>query len=125
MTRTSSSGGRDQLHRIAAQDEQRAVEEVARVLAGDRELGLPDHLLQHVARERGTDHAGGFRQARKVFARQGLHPRVEAVGRDLDAVLVRLDPHVRFRQRLDDFVELLRRQRQGAALRDGRVTATA
>jgi hypothetical protein len=53
-----------------------------------------------------------LRQRREVLARQRLHPRVEAIGRDLHAVLVLLDPDVGLRQRLDDLVELLGRQRQ-------------
>ena len=57
---------------------------------------------------------------REVLAGQRLHARVEPVGRDFDAALVLFDPDVGVRQRLDDFVELLRRQRERAALRDRR-----
>ncbi len=107
--------GRHQAHRVRPQDEQRAVEEVARVFAGDRKLRLRDHLLQHVARQRRAVGAGAVRQRRKVLARQRLHARVEPIGRDLDAALVFLDPDVGLGQRLDDLVELLRRQRQRSA----------
>ena len=80
-----------------------------------------DHLLQRRrARPRSTCGAAGFGQRRKVFARQRLHPRVEPIGRDLDAALVFGDADVGLRQRLDDLVELLRRQRQRSALRDRR-----
>ena len=117
--------GRHQAHRVGPQDEQRAVEEIARVLAGDRELRLPDHLL---AARRGRASRWRRRrlgQRRKVLARQRLHPRIEPIGGDLHAVLVFLDPDVGLRQRLDDLVELLRRQRQRPALGHRRVTPAA
>ena len=60
--------------------------------------------------------AAGFRQRRKILARQRLHPRVEPIGRDLHAALVLGDANVGFRQRLDDLVKLFRRQRQRAGL---------
>ena len=49
----------------------------------------------------------------------------EPIRRDLDPVFVFLDADVGFRQRLDDLVELLRRQRQRPALGDRRVTPAA
>jgi hypothetical protein len=117
--------GRDEAHPIGAQDEEGAVQEIPRVFAGDRELRLRDHLFHHVARQGGGERARGVRQRREVFPRQRLHPRVEPIGRHLHAVLVLLDPDVGLGQRLDDLVELLRRQRQGAALADRRRTAAA
>ena len=43
--------GRHQAHRLGLLDEQRAVQEIARVFAGDRKLRFRNHVLQHVARE--------------------------------------------------------------------------
>jgi hypothetical protein len=102
---------RHQAHRVGAQDEQGAVEEVAGVLSGNRKLCPRHHLAKRITRERRAAGAGRLRKRRKIFARQRLHPGVEAIGRHLDAVLVFLDADVGFRQRLQDFVELLRRQR--------------
>jgi len=47
-----------------------------------------------------------LRAAHARLVQQGLNDS------HFDAVLVLVDPHVRFRQRLDDLVQLLRRQRQ-------------
>ena len=44
--RQAMAVGRDQAHRVGPQHEQRAVQEIPRVLAGDRKLRLRDHLLQ-------------------------------------------------------------------------------
>ncbi len=113
--------GGHQAHRIGLQDEQRAIEEIPGVLPGDRKLRFADHLLQHVARERRRAVAGRFRQGGEVVARQRLHARVEAIRGHLDAVSVLLDPDVGFRQRLEDLVELLRRQGERARLGNRRV----
>ncbi len=114
--------GRHQAHRVGLQHEQRAVQEVARVLAGDRELRLRDHLLaaRRAAASRCTLPLR-LGQRREIVARQRLHARVEPIGGDLHAALVLFDAHVGFRQRLDDLEELLRRQRQRAALGDRRL----
>ena len=117
--------GRYQAHRIGSLDEQCAVQKISGVFAGDRELGLRHHVLQHIPWKRGGVFTTAVRQRRKVFARQGLHPRVEPIGGDLDAVLVLFDPDVSVRQRLDDLVELLGRQRQRARLGDRRRTAAS
>ena len=117
--------GRHERQALRLQHELGAVEEIPRVLTGDRELRLRDHLAHGRARQRRPRLAAHIRQRRKILARQRLHPRVETVRRDLDAVLVLLDPDVRFRQRLDDLVELLRRQRQRAAFGDRRLTPAA
>ena len=116
--RQAMAVGRDQAHLLGLEHEQRAVEEIPRVLAGDRKLRLGDHFLHGVALERRGRRAARFRQRRKILARQRLHARVEAVGRDLHAALVLGDADVGFRQRLHDLVELLGRQRQRPGLRD-------
>src|SRR5207253_1033608 len=117
--------GGHQAHRIRPQHEERAVEKEPRVFAGNRKLRLADHLAQRFARQRRTRGTGRFRQRRKIFTRQRLHPRVEFVGGDLHAVLDFLDSNVGFGKRLDDLVKLLRRERERAALRNRRVAAAA
>ena len=42
--------GRDQAHRVGPQHEQRAVQKIPGVLAGDRKLRLRDHLLERALR---------------------------------------------------------------------------
>jgi hypothetical protein len=74
------------------------------------------------SRELGAERAARLRQGREILARKRLHPRVESIRRNLDAVLVLFDPDVRFRKRLDDFVQLLRRQRERSAFGDGGLT---
>ena len=111
---------RDEAHFIAAKNEERAVEEIPRVLTGDRKLRLLDHLLDGIPAERRADSPARFRHRRKILAGKRLHPRIETIGRNLDAVLVLLDPHVRFRQRLHDLVEFLRRQRDRSTPGDRR-----
>ena len=123
--RQTMAVGRHQRQALRLEHELRAVEKEPRVLAGDRELRLGHHLAHGRARQRRARLAAHVRQRREVLARQRLHPRVEPVRRDLDAVLVLLDPDVGLRQRLDDLVELLRRQRQRSALRDRRRAAAA
>ena len=117
--------GRDEGHRVRLQDEERAIQKIAGVFAGDGELRLRHHLLDDIPRQLGAERATRLRQRRKVLARQRLHPRVETIGSDLDAVLVFLDSNVGVWQRLHDLVELLCRQRQSTALRDRRGTPTA
>ena len=92
--------GRHQAHRVGLQHEQRAVQEIARVFAGDRELRLRRPSAR--ATSRGASRRRSpprLRQRREVVPRQRLHPRVEPIGRDLDAVLVLLDADVGVRQR--------------------------
>ena len=115
--RQAMAVGGDQAHRVGPQHEQRAVQEIPRVFAGDRKLRLRDHLLDGAARQRRARRAAGFGQRRKILARQRLHPRVEPIGGDLHAALVFGDADVGVGQRLDDLVELLRRQRQRSGLR--------
>ena len=116
--------GGDHAHFLRPQHQQRAVQEVARVLAGDGELGLRDHLPGDVARQDGVAGPRAVRHGREVVPRHGLQARFEPVGRDLDAVLVLLDEDVGVRQRLDDLEELLGRQGQRARLLDlGRAAA--
>ena len=110
--------GRHEAHRLPTEHEQRAVEKIPRVLSSDCKLRFLDHLPQLRARQHRAASPAGLGQCGKVLARQCLHPRVETIGRNLDAVLVLLDSDVRFRQRLDDLVELLRRKRQRTALRN-------
>src|SRR5207237_3293046 len=119
--------GGDEAHRLWAQHEERAVEKVSRVLAGDGKLCLRHHFLQRRARQRRARRAPRFGKRREVFARQGLHPRIESIGGHFYAALVLGDSNVGFRQRLDDFVELLGGKRQRAAFRDrgGAFTAQA
>ena len=118
--REAMAVGRHQAHRIGPQHQERAVEEVARVLSRDRELRLRHHLLDDVARERRDDLAAGVGQRREILARQRLHARVESIGGHLHAAFVLFDAHVRFRQRLHDLVQLLRRECQRTALGDRR-----
>ena len=118
--RQTMTVGGDQAHRIRAKHEQRAVQKIARVFAGDRKLRLRDHFLERRARQRRARCAARLGQRRKILARQRLHPRVEPIGRDLHAAFVLGDANVGLRQRLDDLVELLRRQRQRSALCDRR-----
>ncbi len=112
--------GGDEAHRVGPQHELRAVQKVARVLAGDRELRLRDHFLERSARQRRARRTARVWQRRKILARQRLHPRIEAVGRDLHAALVLRDADVGFRQRLHDLEKLLRGQRERAAFGDRR-----
>ena len=116
---------RDEAHRVAAQDEQRAIEEIAGVFAGNRKLRLGDHLLERGSRKHHRRSAAALRQRRKILARQRLHPRVEAVGGHLDATLFFGDANVRFRQRLHDLVEFFCRQRERSAFRNRRCAFTA
>ena len=116
--------GRHHAHVLGPQDQQGAVQEVARVFARDRELGLGDHLPRDVAGQGRVPGAAAVRHGRKIVPRHGLQPRLEAVGRHLDAVLVLLDEDVGIGQGLDDFEELLGGQRQRPGLLDlGRAPA--
>ena len=104
--------------------EQRAVQEVPRVFARDGELRLRHHLAKRRAAERDRSLAGGLGNGGEVLARQRLHARLEAIGRDLHAALVLLDPDVGLRKLLDDLEQLLRRQRERSAGGDrGRASA--
>ena len=96
--------GRDHAHRVVTQHEQGAVQEVARVLTGNRKLRLRDHLAQRLAVDspprRSVDRIG---HRGKVVLRQRLHPRLEAVRRHLDGSdLLFFDADVRFRKLLHD-----------------------
>jgi hypothetical protein len=111
--------GGDKAHLRVRQHQQRAVEEVARVFAGDRKARLRDHLPQA---GRGQDLGGRRplaerRQLRVVVGRLRRHPRLEPVGGDLHAAAIRFDPHVGVGQLAHEFKQLLGWQRQRAALR--------
>ena len=123
--RQAMAVGRHQRQALGPENELRAVEEVARVLAGDRELRLRDHLPHCRSRQRRACGSAGIRQRRKVLARQRLHARVESVRRYFDAVAILFDPNVGFGKRLHDLVELLRRQRQRSALCHSRLATAA
>ena len=118
--RQTMAVGRDEAHRVRPQHEQRAVQKIPRVLAGDRKLRFGDHLFERCSRQRRGCRPAAFGQRRKIFARQRLHPRVEPVGGDLHAAFVLGDANVGLGQRLDDLVKLLRRQRERAAFRHRR-----
>ena len=107
---------RHERHLVRLQHQQRAIQVVARVLAGNRKLRLRDHVAQRFAGKRRVHRAGALREGRKIVARHGRHPRIEPLGRDLYPRLVLLDPDVGLRQRLHDLVELLCGQRQRPAL---------
>ena len=99
---------------VGLQHEERAVQEVAGVLARDGELrawpSSPQDGRAGSVSARACPPSRG--SVGKSSARQRLHPRIEAIGGNFDAALVLLDPDVGLGQRLDDLVELLRRQRQ-------------
>ena len=109
------SVGRHQAHAVRLEDEQRAVQVIPRVLAGDREHGLGDHLLDRLARQR-RDQLADDGQLRKVVSRQRREVRLEALGSNRHARPVLLDANVGLGQRLDDLEQLLGRQRQRARL---------
>ena len=66
--------GGDERQTLRLEDELRAVEEVARILAGNCKLRLGNHLLQSGPRQRRPCRAAHVRERRKVFPRQRLHP---------------------------------------------------
>ena len=66
--------GGDKRHLLGLQHEQRAIEVVARVLAGDRKLRLGNHLRERGTLDDGLRDARGFGDGREVFARQRRHP---------------------------------------------------
>jgi len=82
-------------------------------------------IWRSAARQCRPGGAARIRQCRKVFSRQRLHARVETIRCYFDPVLVFFDPDVGLRQSLDDFVELLCRQRQRTALAHRRIAAAA
>ena len=116
--RKTMAVGCNEAHLVGTQHEQRPVEKIPGVLAGNRKLCFRDHLLDGGSRKRRRRRGACFRQRREVLARQRLHPRVEPIGRHLHAAFVFGDANVRFGQRLDNLVKFFRRQRERSALRD-------
>ena len=108
--------GRDERETVRLDDELRAIEKVAGVLACDRKLRFRDHFLQRLTRKRGASRSGCFRQTGEILPRERLHPRIESVRRDFDAVLVFDDPDISLRKGLDDLVEFLCWERQRSTL---------
>ena len=104
--------GGDQAHRLRSEHELRTVQEEPGVLARNRKLRFGHHLLQRRARERRRRGPATLRQAREIFFRQRLHPRVEAIGSHFDAALVLRDADIGIRKGLDDLVQFFGRQRE-------------
>jgi hypothetical protein len=116
--------GCHEAQRVRTKDEKCAIEKIAGVFTSDGELGLRDHLPERFPRKHRAVSTSRIRKAGKILSRQRLHPRVEAICRNLDAVLVFLDPYVGLGQRLDDLEQLLRRQRERSPFGDrGRALA--
>jgi hypothetical protein len=116
--------GGDHGHGLGLEHQQSAVERVARLLVGDGEDGLGDHVGE---RGRGDfEGAGGgeLGDLREVGAGHADHLGVGAAGADLHPVVVhQLDGDVAIGQQLDVVVELARGDGAGAGLLDlGRAT---
>ena len=87
---------------------------------------LADHLAQRRARQRRLRAAGAISGSDGKSSRGSVCMREsKRSAATLHAGLVLLDPDVGLRKRLDDLVELLRRQRQRPALRHRRLTPAA
>jgi hypothetical protein len=61
--------GRNKSETVGLDDELRAIEKVAGVLARDRKLRFCDHFLQRLTRKRGASRSGGFGQTGKILTR--------------------------------------------------------
>ncbi len=111
--------GGDHGHGLGLEDQQGAVEGVARLLVGDGEDGLRDHVLE---RGDGDFEGAGGRELGdlgEVGAGHADHLGVGAAGADLDPVVVhQLDGDVALGEELDVVVELAGGDGAGAGLLD-------
>ena len=103
---------------IRVQDELRAIEEIPGVLTRDGKTRVLDHALEGTAWKCRLCRASIVRRCRKFARGQRLNARLKTVRRDRDALasLVFRNSNLGFRQRTDDFEQLLRGKRQRSRL---------
>ncbi len=111
--------GGDHGHGLGLEDEEGAVEGVARLFVGDGEDGFGDHVFEAGDGDGGGAGGGELGDLGEVGAGHADHLGVGAAGADLDPVVVHeLDGDVAFGQEADVVVELAGGDGAGAGLFD-------